>query len=131
MNLYYAYSIKRWYEFYHVKVILSHLVSPSACTQRAHLSPEYKNRKMFWSISNQYSDSVTGLHVQTDGCQNSAFIKNLDQDSKGLLLLEYVPPPFDSMTLTVKTCFFTSAIYIIYTLRTEILRELEAPLLRK
>ena len=56
---------------------------------------------MFWSISNQYPDSVTLLHVQTDSSQNSAFIKNLDQDSKGLFLLGCLPSTFDSMPLTV------------------------------
>ena len=137
--------------------------------------------QMFWSISNQYPDLVTRLHVQiklmgnfglsacvpwtvradkslcfvfketkdclyhflfdcsyfrknfdslwsnldvkasnsslTDGSQISAFIKNLDQDSKASLLQGCFPPPFDSMTL-------------IYKLRTERLRELEAPWLR-
>ena len=34
----------------------------------------------------------------TDGSQISAFIKNLDQDSKALLLLGCLPLPFDSMT---------------------------------
>ena len=56
---------------------------------------------MFWSIYNQYPDSVTRLHVQTDGSQNSAFIRNLDKDSKGLLLLGCLPSTFDSMLLTV------------------------------
>ena len=129
---------------------------------------------MFWSISNQYPDLVTRLHVQirlmgnfgfcacvpwtiradeslcfvckeakddlyhflfdcsnfrkdfdslwssldakasnsstTDGSQISAFIKNLDQDSKALLLLGCLPLPFDSMTLTVITRFVASAI---------------------
>ena len=151
--------------------------------------------QMFWSISNQYPDLVTRLHVQirpmgnfgfsacvpwtiraveslcfvckeakgdlyhflfvcpyfrknfdslwsnldvevsnscpTDGSQISAFIKNLDQDSKALLLLVCLPLPFDSMTFTVITRFVASAIAKIYKLRTERLRELEAPWLRK
>ena len=37
----------------------------------------------------------------TDDSQISAFIKNLDQDSKALLLLGSLPLPFDSMTFTV------------------------------
>ena len=154
------------------------------------LSPQ-----MFWSISNQYPDLVTRLHVQirlmgnfgfsacvpwtiradeslcfvckeakddlfhflfvcpyfrknfdslwsnldvkvsnscpTDGSQISAFIKNLDQDSKALLLLGCLPLPFDSMTFTVITRFVASAIAKIYKLRTERLHELEAPWLRK
>ena len=36
----------------------------------------------------------------TDGSQISAFIKNLDQDSKALLHLWCLPLPFDSMTFT-------------------------------
>ena len=147
--------------------------------------------QMFWSISNQYPDLVTHLHVQirlmgnfgfsacvpwtikadeslcfvckeakddlyhflfdcsyfrknfdslwsnldvkasnsspTDGSQISAFIKNLDQDSKALFL----PLPFDSMTLTVITRFVASAIGKIYKLRIERLRELEALWLRR
>ena len=63
--------------------------------------------------------------------QISAFIKNLDQDSKALLLLGCLPLPFDSMTLTVITRLVASAIGKIYKLRTERLRELEAPWLRK
>ena len=151
--------------------------------------------QMFWSISNQYSDLVTRLHVQirlmgnfgfsacvpwtiradkslcfvckeakddlfhflfvspyfrknidslwsnldvkvsnscpTDGSQISAFIKNLDQDSKALLLLGCLPLPFDSMTFTVITRFVASAIGKIYKLRTERLHELDAPWLHK
>ena len=45
----------------------------------------------------------------TDGSQISAFIKNLDQDSKALLLLGCLPLPFDSMTFTVITHFVASA----------------------
>ena len=67
----------------------------------------------------------------TDGSLISAFIKNLDQDSKALLLLGCLPLPFDSMTLTVITRFVASAIGKIYKFRTERLRELEAPWLRK
>ena len=61
----------------------------------------------------------------TDGSQTSAFIKNLDQDSKALLLLGCFHQPFDSMTLTVIIRFFALAIGKIYKLRTERLRELE------
>ena len=128
---------------------------------------------MFWSVSNQYPDLVTRLHVQirlmgnvgfsacvpwtiradeslcfvcneaddglchflfdcsyfrknfdslwsnldgkasnsspADGSEISAFIKNLDQDSKTLLLPGCLPLLFDSMTLTVIACFVASA----------------------
>ena len=68
----------------------------------------------------------------TDGSQICAFIKNLDQlDSEALLLLGCLPLPFESMTFTVINRFVASAIGKIYKLRTERLRELEAPWLRK
>ena len=67
----------------------------------------------------------------TDDSQISAFIKNLDQDSKALLLLGCLALPFDSVTFTVITRFVASAISRIYKLRSERLRELEAPWLRK
>ena len=63
----------------------------------------------------------------TDVSQVSALVKNLDQDSKGLLLLGCLPLPFDSMTLTAITRFVASAVGKIYKLRTERLRELETP----
>ena len=67
----------------------------------------------------------------TDGGQISAFINYLDQDSKALLLLGCLPLPFDSMTLTAMTHFVALAIGKICKLRTERLRELEAPWLHK
>ena len=67
----------------------------------------------------------------TDGSQISAFIKNLDQDSKTLLLLGRLPLLFDSMTLTVISCFAALVTGKIYKLRTERLGELEAAWLCK
>ena len=151
--------------------------------------------QMFWSISNQYPDLVTRLHVRiglmgnfgfsacvpwtirtdeylclvckeskddlyhflfdcsyfrknfdslwsnfdvmasnsspSDRNQNSAFVKNLEQDSKALLVLGCLPLPFDSMTLTVIARFVASGIGKIYKLHTERLHELETPWLRK
>ena len=86
-----------------------------------------KNFDSLWSNL----DVKASNSCPTDGGQISAFIKNLDQDSKVLLLLGCFPLPFDSMTVTVITRFFASAIGEIYKLRTERLRELEAPWLRK
>ena len=87
-------------------------------------------RKTFYSLwSNLYVKASNSC--PTDGSQISAFIKNLDQDSKALLLLGCLPLPFDSMTLTVINRFLASAIGKIYKLRTERLCELEAPWLRK
>ena len=166
--------------------VIAHPSYKLAETCRDLVSPQ-----MFWSISNQYPDLVTRLHVQirlmgnfgfsacvpwtiradeslckeakddlyhfrfdcsyfrksfdslwsnldvkasnsspTDGSQISR-IKSLDQESKALLLLGCLPLPFDSMILTVRTRFVASAIGKIYKLRTERLRELEAPWLRK
>ena len=58
-----------------------------------------KTFRCFGLIFSQYPDPVSRLHVQTDGSQNSGFINNLDQDSKGLLLPGCLTLPFDSMTL--------------------------------
>ena len=87
-------------------------------------------RKNFDSLRSNL-DVKASNSSPTDGSQISAFVKNLDQDSKALLILRCLPPPFDSMTLTVITRFVASAIGKIYKLRTARLRELEAPWLRK
>ena len=87
-------------------------------------------RKNFDSLWSNLDVKVSNS-CPTDGSQISAFIKNLDQDSKALLLLGCLPLPFDSMTFTVTTRFVASAIGKIYKLRTERLRELEAQWLRK
>ena len=47
------------------------------------------------------------------------------------MLVGCLPLPFDSVTVTVLIRFVTSAVGKIYKLRTERLRELEAPWLRK
>ena len=71
---------------------------------------------------------MLGVGTKTLGARR---VKNLDQDSKALLLLGCLPLPFDPMTFTVITRFVALAIGIIYKLRTEKLREFEAPWLRK
>ena len=86
-------------------------------------------RKNFDSLWSNLDVNVSNS-CPTDGSQISAFIKNLDQDSKALLLLGCLPLPFDSMTFTVITRFVASSIAKIYKLRTERLHELEAPWLR-
>ena len=86
-----------------------------------------KNFDSHWSTL----DVKASNSSPTDGSQISAFIKNLDQDSKALLLLGCLLLPSDSMTFTVITHFVASAIGKIYKLRTERLRELEVPWLRK
>ena len=64
-----------------------------------------KNFDSLWSnLDVKASDSSAG-----DGSQISAFIKNLDQGSKALLLLRCLPLPFDSMTLTVPSHFVALA----------------------
>ena len=89
--------------------------------------PIFENFDSLWSNL----DLIASNSSLTDGSQISAFIKNLDQDSKALLLPGCLPLPFDSMTLTVITRFVASASGKIYKLCTERLRELEAPWLRK
>ena len=66
-----------------------------------------------------------------DGSHVSSFLTNLDQHNKALMLVGCLPLPFDSVTVTVSTRFVASAVGKIYKLRTERLRELEAPWLRK
>ena len=81
----------------------------------------------FWSnlvIKATNCNSADGSHV-------SSFLTNLDQLNKALMLVGCLPLPFDSVTVTVLTRFVASAVGKIYKLRTERLRELEAPWLRK
>ena len=66
-----------------------------------------------------------------DGSHVSSFLTNLDQHNKALMLVGCLPLPFDSVTVTVLTHFVASGVGKIYKLRTERLRELEAPWLRK
>ena len=66
-----------------------------------------------------------------DGSHVSSFLTNLDQHNKALMLLGCLPLPFDSVTVTVLTRFVAWAVGKIHKLRTERLRELEAPWLRK
>ena len=65
------------------------------------------------------------------GSHVSSFITNLDQHNKALMLVGCLPLRFDFVTVTVLTRFVASAVGKIYKLRTERLRELEAPWLRK
>ena len=51
----------------------------------------------------------------------------LEQHQKALLLIGCLPLPFDSATITMITRFVASAVGKISRLRTEKLRELEAP----
>ena len=84
-------------------------------------------RKKFDSLWSNLD--VASNSSPTDGSQISAFIMNLDQESKALLLQGCLPLPFESMTVIIR--FLASAVGKIYKLRTERLRELEAPWLRK
>ena len=67
----------------------------------------------------------------SDGSHVSSFLTNLDQQNKALMLVGCLPLPFHSVTVTVLTRFVASAVGKIYKLRTERLRELEAPWLQK
>ena len=73
---------------------------------------------------------VSNLNA-TDGTQISQFITNLDRFHKMLLLLGCLHPPFDNATVTSINKFIASATAKIYKIRTEKLRELEAPWLLK
>ena len=63
----------------------------------------------------------------TDSCHMSDFLVNLEQHQKALLLIGCLPLLFDSAAIMAITRFVASAVGKIYRLRTEKLRELEAP----
>ena len=67
----------------------------------------------------------------TNGSHMSDFLVNLEQYQKALLLIGCLPVPFDSATIMMLTRFVASAVGKIYRLRTEKLRELEAPWIAK
>ena len=67
----------------------------------------------------------------TDGKHIVGFLQNLDRDRKAMLLLGCLPLPFDSITASMIIRFVASAVGKIYKIRTEKLRELEAPWLSK
>ena len=66
----------------------------------------------------------------TDGIQIANFIKNLNRQNKVMLLVGGLSLPFDNQTTTLVKKFVSSAVGKIYKLRTEKLRELEAPWLK-
>ena len=67
----------------------------------------------------------------TGGIQIANFIKNLNLQNKVMLLVMGGPSlPFDNQTTTLVKKFVSSAVGKIYKLRTEKLRELEAPWLK-
>ena len=66
----------------------------------------------------------------TDGVQIANFIKNLNRQNKVMLLVGGLSLPFDNQTTTLVKKFVSSAVGKIYKLRTEKLRELEAPWLK-
>ena len=61
----------------------------------------------------------------------SDFIVNLEQHQKAFLLIRCLPLPFNSATIMTITRFVASAVGKTYRLRTEKLRELEAPWIAK
>ena len=65
-----------------------------------------------------------------DGTQICSFIRNLDGDSKVLLLLGGLPLPFDNATAILIKGFISSAVGKIFKLHTNKLRELEVPWLK-
>ena len=66
----------------------------------------------------------------TDGIQIANFIKNLNRQNKVMLSVGGLSLPFDNQTTTLVKKFVSSAVGKIYKLRTEKLRELEAPWLK-
>ena len=84
----------------------------------------------FDSLSRNLFLKTSNLNA-ADGAQISQFITNLEQFHKTLLLLGCLCFPFDNTTVTSIGKFIVSAIAKIYKIRTEKLRELEAPWLLK
>ena len=84
-----------------------------------------------------FDSLLSNLVIKATNCNSadashvSSFLTNPNQHNKALMLVGCLPLPFDSVTVTVLTCFVASAVGKIYKLRAERLRELEAPWLRK
>ena len=83
-------------------------------------------REHFHSLWVNLTVKVTKFN-DIDKRQVSEFIAKLDRHQKALLLLECLPLPFDSATVTMVTRFIAAAVGKIYKLHAERLRELEAP----
>ena len=66
----------------------------------------------------------------TDGIQIANFIKNLNRQNKVMLLVGGLCLLFDNQTTTLVKKFVSSAVGKIFKLRTEKLREPEAPWLK-
>ena len=66
----------------------------------------------------------------TDGIQIANFTKNLNCQNIVMLLVGGLSLPFDNQTTILVKKFVSSAVGKIYKLRTEKLRELEAPWLK-
>ena len=87
-------------------------------------------RKRFDLLWSSLSSKVIRSNPK-DGNHMSDFLVNLEQHQKALLLIGCLPLPFDSATIMMITRFVASAVGKIYKLRTEKLRELEAPWIDK
>ena len=80
------------------------------------------NFEMLWSSLNHKIKNCKPV----DADNKIWFILNMDRDSKAMLLLECLPLPFDSLTVSVIIRFITSALSKIYKIWKDKLRELEA-----
>ena len=89
--------------------------------------PQFKEN--FDSVWCNLQLKITGLNP-TDGIQIANFIKNRNRQNKVMLLVGGLSLPFDNQTTTPVKKFVSSAVSKIYKLRTEKLRELEAPWLK-
>ena len=89
--------------------------------------PQFKEN--FDSVSRNLQLKVTASNP-TDGIQIANFINNLNRQSKVMLLVGGLSLLFDNQTTTPVKKFVSSAVGKIYKLRTEKLRELEAPWLK-
>ena len=89
--------------------------------------PQFKEN--FDSVWRNLQLKITRSNL-TDGIQIANFIKNLNRQNKVMLLVGGLSLPFDNQTTTLVKKFVSSAVGKIYKLRTEKLRELEAPWLK-
>ena len=85
--------------------------------------------KANFSSLRQNLNSKILLSNPTDGTLICSFLNNLNQNNKILFLLGGLPLPFKVETSIMIRCFVSSAVGKIYKIRTDKLREQEAPCL--
>ena len=93
----------------------------------SHFSLRCKTFKANFSSIWQNLNSKIFLMNPNDGTFSCSFLKNLDQNNKIIFLLGGLPPPLEVETSIMIRRFVSSAVGKIYKMRTDKLREQEAP----